>query len=1164
MTAVTLGQFTKRLVASGLMSEEELQAFLDKLPKNRQPSDGKSFARMLVDAKILTSYQAGMVHQGKIKALVLGDYALLDRLGQGGMGMVFKARHKRMKRTVALKILPPSATKTPAMVKRFAREVEAAANLEHPNIVMAHDAGEARGVHFLVMQLISGEDLAVLVRRKGPLPVGAAVDCVLQVAKGLQYAHDRGIIHRDIKPNNLLVDETGTVKILDMGLARITVSPSPESEKEELTRTGATFGTVDFMAPEQAQDTKQADERSDIYSLGCTLFYLMTGRAMYPGGTAVQKIFAHAQGEIPSLSEFRPELSQELDVLFARMVAKGPEDRHQSMAEVIADLEKHCGGSQASAAAALAGSAEQGEGLDWLEAVSSDHEDNLQAWLKSESPEASTGATPHIDTTGLAETVDHQPLQDTHIRDAVGHQRTTGRGESRRRPSTAVIVASSVCGIAVLALLVVLLWPGTRATLEVASVDPPASPVSTNTREVAHVSKDLPPQKILRPAESTLAGNAPKANEQQADEPKAETATAPTPEMPEPTALTKEHELAEEGPLPPAMKPDASGVMPQQTSKEDPTSSPEKTGPAQDDKPQEPVVATAPEPPKPKVSLSEGDVELAKQELAKRLTADIRQAKETHAKATLAKKLLDGDTHDNSARQYAMLDQARELAIKAGDVTIALAAVGKMTKTFEVGKPLEFETLDDLNRYVRSSSDQREYLHAIVEFTRRAVQEDRFAEALQVLGRADSVARKCCGKGWRKRFAVACQELQAIAEERKGLEKQAVSLQENPEDRQSSLAVGQFWCFFVREWERGLLLLAQGSDERIAKLAEADLAMSKEAAASDLADLADRWWELAENTKVKTVMSACRSRAGYWYAKAEPSLGGVRKLEAARRIGEAAASDKDILSLLEACKAPPLAIAPFDAEQAKKHQETWADYLGVEVEVANSIGMKLVLIPPGEFRTGTYLARLTEPFYLGVYEVTQEEWQRVMGSNPSHFQLDVVGADTRRFPVESVSWSDAEEFCQRLSALRKRQKQEWTYRLPTDAEWEYACRSGTTTLFYYGDSLSLTEANYGGNDGKGGLQRTTVVGSYEPNAFGLFDMHGNVAEWLANWMNGRPYPEGRAQDPNYPSTGERRLCASGRWSSPPLYSRSAARDPLLPSQKPLNQGFRVAALLSSR
>ena len=441
---VTLGQFTKRLVASGLMSEEEVRAFLDKLPEDRQPSDGKSLARMLVDAKILTSYQAGMVHQGKIKALVLGDYALLDRLGQGGMGMVFKARHKRMERTVALKILPPSATKTPAMVKRFAREVKAAANLEHPNIVIAHDAGEARGVHFLVMQLINGEDLAVLVRRKGPLPVGAAIDCVLQAARGLQYAHDRGIIHRDIKPNNLLVDETGTVKILDMGLARIAASPSTAGEKEELTQTGATFGTVDFMAPEQAQDSKQADERSDIYSLGCTLFYLMTARALYPGGTAVQKIFAHAQGEIPSLSQQRPEVSEELNALFAKMVAKRPEDRQQTMAEVIADLEKHGGGSQASAAAALAQSAEQGEGLDWLEAASSDREDNLQAWLKSELPETSNAKTPHIDTTGLAETVDHQPMQDTHIKEAVGASgKPTLYGGQARRSSLAVLSGAS-------------------------------------------------------------------------------------------------------------------------------------------------------------------------------------------------------------------------------------------------------------------------------------------------------------------------------------------------------------------------------------------------------------------------------------------------------------------------------------------------------------------------------------------------------------------------------------------------------------------------------------------------------------------------------------------------------------------------------------------------
>ena len=900
---VTVKQFRQRLVASGLMSDEEVGAFLDKLPENCRPTDGKALARALVNASILTSYQAGMVHQGKIKALVLGDYALLDRLGQGGMGMVFEARHKHMKRTVALKILPPSATKTPTMVKRFAREVEAAANLVHPNIVMAYDAGEALGVHFLVMQLINGKDLGRLVREKGPLPVGAAVDCVCQAAAGLEYAHDRCVIHRDIKPSNLLLDEEGTVKVLDLGLARIVEKSPAASEQDELTQTGVAFGTVDFMAPEQAEDTKQADERSDIYSLGCTLYYLLTGTSLYPGGTVIQKVLAHAQRPIPSLREMRPGVSQELDALFAKMVAKRSQDRQQSMAEVIAGLEKYQGGGQTTTVTTLAGSTGQSERLHWLDAATSDREDDLQAWLKSESP-AADGNAPHIDTAELAETVDQQPMQGTRIKHGAKRQQLPEGPDGKRRQTTVVIATGAAGGIVVLALLVALLWP--EPTLEVASVNPAKDPISTTSGDVATVSRASPPQKVLRPAESTPAGNATQADEQQTDEPKTGTAMAPTPEVPEPTVVTNEQEPAKEVPWPPATEPAVSTVTPQKKSEEARATSLQRTEPVQAKKPalaQEPVAARTPEPPKPKISLSGDDLDQARQEVSKLLTAEIRQAKEPDAKAALAKRLLDGDCSDNSARQYAMLDQARELAIKAGDVTSALAATGKMTKTFQLDEPLELDTLEALNRYVRASSDQREYLQAIVEFVHRAVQEGRFAEGWQLIERADSVARKCCGKVWQKRVAAARGELEVIAEERKRLQDRFASLQDNPEDRQCNLAVGQFWCFFVLDWERGLPLLAKSSEELLAELAEIDLAMAEGAAASELAGIAQRWWELAKKTKVDAVASACRSRAGHWYAKAEPGLSGVRKLEATKRT-DSAATQRGILSLLNDCEPP--------------------------------------------------------------------------------------------------------------------------------------------------------------------------------------------------------------------------------------------------------------------
>ena len=223
--AVTLQQFIDSLTQSGLMTADEVSSFQQSRPPETQPKDAQTLAQALVQAGKLTKYQAQMVYQGRPKGLVFGEYTVLDKLGQGGMGVVLKAQHRRMKRMVAVKVLPASAMKSPDAVKRFYREVEAAAKLNHPNIVQAHDASEHEGIHYLVMEYVEGSDLGALLKQHGPLPIPQAVNCILQAARGLEYAHRHGIVHRDIKPGNLLVDQEGTVKILDMGLALATASP---------------------------------------------------------------------------------------------------------------------------------------------------------------------------------------------------------------------------------------------------------------------------------------------------------------------------------------------------------------------------------------------------------------------------------------------------------------------------------------------------------------------------------------------------------------------------------------------------------------------------------------------------------------------------------------------------------------------------------------------------------------------------------------------------------------------------------------------------------------------------------------------------------------------------------------------------------------------------
>jgi serine/threonine protein kinase len=303
--------------------------------------DSDSLLQSLRELGLLSDFQVERITADGVHSLMLNDYVLLEPLGQGGMGIVYKARHRRMDRLVALKTLHPRAVEDADALDRFRREVKAAARLSHPNIVHAFDAGEQDGLHYLVMEYVEGIDFSRKIREDGVISARRAVHYIAQAAKGLGYAHKQGVIHRDIKPQNLLVDDDHKVQILDMGLARLSTAESvndPGSGATQLTKSGVIMGTVDFMAPEQAANTRNANEQSDMYSLGCTLHFLLTGTTMYQGETFAERLLAHHNDPQPSLTAINARIPQSVEDVFFRMTAKQPSDRYASMEDAEKQL----------------------------------------------------------------------------------------------------------------------------------------------------------------------------------------------------------------------------------------------------------------------------------------------------------------------------------------------------------------------------------------------------------------------------------------------------------------------------------------------------------------------------------------------------------------------------------------------------------------------------------------------------------------------------------------------------------------------------------------------------------------------------------------------------------------------------------------------------------
>jgi len=318
-----------QLVAAGILAQtiKDWRA----LAPEADLDDVHACADHLVTEGLLTRWQSKKLLDGRHRGFLLGRYRLLDHLGSGGMSSVYLAEHVLMARLVAIKVLPQNRVNDGAYLARFHLEGQCAAALDHRNIVRAYDLANEGKIHYLVMEYVEGRDLEDLVRHDGPLDVHTAADYMAQAADGLEHAHQAGLIHRDIKPANLLVDLGGTVKILDMGLAKYSAAKATDAS---LNSSEHVLGTADYVAPEQAVNSSLVDPRADIYSLGCTLYFLLTGHPPFDFGSPLERMNAHQHQPPASILDDRPDAPDPLVAICQRMMQKSPERRFQSAAEV--------------------------------------------------------------------------------------------------------------------------------------------------------------------------------------------------------------------------------------------------------------------------------------------------------------------------------------------------------------------------------------------------------------------------------------------------------------------------------------------------------------------------------------------------------------------------------------------------------------------------------------------------------------------------------------------------------------------------------------------------------------------------------------------------------------------------------------------------------------
>jgi formylglycine-generating enzyme required for sulfatase activity/serine/threonine protein kinase len=1087
VVSLTLEQFAQSLGENGIVDGDELTAARSRL-STEQREDPQALARELIAAGRLTKFQALNALQGRAKGLVFGEHIVLDRIGAGGMGQVFKAKHRRMDRIVALKVLSQAAVKNADSVKRFEREVRAAAKLMHPNIVTAFDAGQQDGTHFLVMEYVDGPDLSSLLKKRGKLPVKQACDYIAQAARGFAFAHSKGIVHRDIKPGNLLVDKDGTVRVLDMGLARFDDGGVGGVMTEgELTQSGAVMGTVDYMAPEQAMNTRNADAKSDVYGLGCSLYRLLTGESVYGGQTMVEKIMAHREQPIPVLRRVRPDAPPALEALVSRMLAKEPSLR-PSMQEVADTLVK----------------------IDATPAIA------------TAAPMAAVVA-PSIHPQSLA------PLAPARgegpgVRGHAAKQKPASAAPPRKRSNTPLLAVAGAG--AVLVAFGVWFIIRDKDGNEIARVQ---GPDGSGVQVLAN-GEPSGSNRAAPPAGSAAASASP-TSPAHSDSPEAKTPV--------------NAQVASTDPSKMFALPKASAT------------------------------ASVPSSPLPVATSNQPNVPVVTPLAA--ATSPVVVAAPTHSR--------DLWIYPETFNQQQPLITVPSLHYEGGPLTIEAWVIPEVTSEM-------------------TKSSARVRLFGF----------DRHLQVTWKLSSANKSSRK-----WELTFNQLSREGRPVEIEKElgggfetGPRHLAVVLQPRPDGFMQMQGfrdgIGRF-SGGQKPINNPQTVFTSGgfiTEMRISKVARYSEKFTPLARWEPDADTI-ALYHCDEGSGAQLVDSSGNGHHGVLTNAKWAPVGSLPGTPAAmvttNTLGSAPLAPERGEGPGMRRGTPSLAVAPFDAAQARGHQTSWADFLVTSVETTNSVGAKMVLIPPGEFLMGSSEAQVsaavtiaeetkvhldaihrirnaegpqhkvlvTRPYWISATEVTVGQFKKFTVATgyateaeraseaKTYLQPGYAVADDS--PAAVITWNDAVAYCNWLSAQEKVK-----YRLPTEAEWEYACRAGTTTQYFFGDDYRNLP-KYGWLNNVAG-DRSQPVAALLPNPFGLFDVHGNLHEWCGDYWDESGYAKSLAvsavsTDPIGPADGTERVIRGGYW--PNLYAtcRSAYRNPSPPSYRANAYGFRVVREISS-